>query len=140
MEGKQTQNLGGVSKQLCPCLLQDVPSKLGLFEANGLLWFSTDNLLRGSYRKLGHLIVTSMLQERPSFPHSAKTVKTIFGYFTSQVKKAVTYLCTSERLVWVEFVVIKVSGETTLMHFVTDSSPTRSYLATLEYSTHSMTS
>ena len=77
-------------------LLRKLPINLRSVEQNGPVYLFTSNtdcLLGGHYSRLAHVIVHSVLQEGPGFPHLPKAV---YYYLVSGVDEAVQHLSVQE--------------------------------------------
>ncbi len=108
MVGVPAVDLGGVRRQFYTTLLREMPIKLRLFETNGLVHFPTghtDALLGGHYRRLGQIIVHSVVQEGPGFPYLPKS---IYYYLVGGIDLAVTHLCIEELPSATQYVVEQV--------------------------------
>ena len=97
-------------QQLTTQFLRDMPRMLNLIEENGSNCFLTcnaDSLVAGYYSsRLGQVVVHSVLEQGPGFPHLPKAV---YYYMIGGVDAAIQYLNIRDILLCVQYVVNKVS-------------------------------
>ena len=102
-------DLGGLRRQFFSQFLRDMPRMLNLIEENGSNFFLTcnaDALVAGHYARLGQVVVHSVLQQGPGFPHLPKAV---YYYMIRGVDAAIQYLNIRDIPLCVQYVVDKAS-------------------------------
>jgi hypothetical protein len=108
--GSLTTDLGGPKRQFFNHFLRQMPNRLNLVEENsGVVFFTcnTEGLLGGHYARLGQVIVHSVLNEGPAFPHLPKAV---YYYMIGGIDVAVPHLSIEELPAEAKYVVEKVSN------------------------------
>jgi len=109
IEGIPAVDLGGPRRQFFSQFLRDMPKELKLVEENGPVHFFTtnaDGVLGGHYERFAQVIVHSVLQEGPAYPHLPKAV---YYYMLGGLEEAVRHLNTSELPMCTQYVVEHVS-------------------------------
>ena len=109
LTGNDAYDLGGVRRNFLSTFLEKMPSALNLGEENNDTFFVTCNaegVRNQHYRRLGELIISSLLQEGPDF---ARLPKAVYYYWIGGIETAIPYLTTTELPMSTEDVIKKVS-------------------------------